>query len=366
MTDMKATKPSWLHPEKRLYVASVVLSKLLNWGKKPTALADKASLRNILIVRLDEIGDMVTSLPAIALLRASHPTARITMWCKPLCKPLMEAVPEVDAVVCSEEELRAGLKVSEYGKIDLWVELRGSWVSLRLAALLRPRYRVDRATVRLRNSKLPRHPHEVVTNCQVIAPVIGDLPQGAVLHPKLHLQDAHIAAAEAFLRMRGIRAPFALLHPTANKPLKRWPIAQFAALAKELHSRGMAVVLVGTPSEQAALDELATLCPLPTHSTAGALSLPEFAALASKAALYVGNDSGPMHIAAAVGAPVVGLFGPAEPHVFAPKGPRAAYLQHLQPCCPCDQVHCVQGRSCVELIQVNEVLKVADLVMRIA
>jgi ADP-heptose:LPS heptosyltransferase len=228
---------SWLHPEKRLFAASVLLSKLINLGKK-TPTSDTA-LSHILLVRLDEIGDLVTSQPAIALLRKSHPNAHITLWCKPLCKPLMEAVSEVELVVTSEAELKASLESSKVKRIDLWVELRGNWASMRLAALMRPRYRLDRATVRLRNSALPRHPHEVVTNCQVMAPVFDDLhPPYSALRPALFPSAAHQEAAEAFLTQKGIQGPFALLHPTANKPLKRWPASQFAALAKALHARG--------------------------------------------------------------------------------------------------------------------------------
>ena len=93
--------------------------------------------------------------------------------------------------------------------------------------------------------------------------------------------------------------------------------------------------------------------------------LMHFAALAARSQLFVGTDSGPMHIAAAVGARVVGLFGPGSPELFAPVGPRATYIHHKLHCNPCDQVHCVYPENtCMQRITVEEVLGKMEEVRR--
>ena len=98
------------------------------------------------------------------------------------------------------------------------------------------------------------------------------------------------------------------------------------------------------------------MIPFKIHTVAGEFNLLEFSALVTGAALFVGNESGPLHIASVTGAPSLGLFGPGEPHVFYPHGTKTAFLHHVLECNPCDQVHCMHPENpCIQRITMEEV-----------
>src|SRR5690606_14559545 len=93
-------------------------------------------------------------------------------------------------------------------------------------------------------------------------------------------------------------------------------------------------------------------------------SLSVFSAFCSRASFYLGNESGPMHIASAFDVPLLGLFGPGVPYVFYPQGLKAEVLHHILPCNPCDQIHCVHPENpCISRIEVNDVLRKIDEIM---
>jgi ADP-heptose:LPS heptosyltransferase len=170
---------------------------------------------------------------------------------------------------------------------------------------------------------------------------------------------------EQFLGEHAV-GPFALFHAGARKALRRWPAAHFAGLGRKLHEElGLGVVFSGVPEERGDIEAIRGQLDFKTHAYIGH-SLPDFAALAARAALFVGNESGPMHLAAAAGAPVLGLFGPGEPHVFGPWGARCAVIHHKLECNPCDQVHCKYPENpCMHRITVEEAAaKAKELVSR--
>ena len=183
------------------------------------------------------------------------------------------------------------------------------------------------------------------------------------------------ALAEAGLAEDG---PLTVLNPNAGSLSleRRWPQGHFAALARALVEHdGARVVLIGAPSERAWTGEVAAkTSDLPAGRVAdlsGRLSIGALHALLGRAALFVGNDSGPMHLAAAQGAPTIGLFGPETPVMYAPIGPRASALYRPPACSPCINVHdnkvtnCVRGRpECLTNLGVGEVLTEARAQMR--
>ncbi len=151
---------------------------------------------------------------------------------------------------------------------------------------------------------------------------------------------------------------------------RRWPREDYIALARRLFAETeLNLVLVGATSERGYVAEITTALASHTrrvNDLAGALSLGELAALLEGAALLVSNDSGPMHIAAALGTPTLGLFGPETPQMYAPLGLRARALYRPTVCSPCINVHqnkvstCVRGRpECLTNLQVDYVWECA-------
>jgi ADP-heptose:LPS heptosyltransferase len=206
-----------------------------------------------------------------------------------------------------------------------------------------------------------RHPHEVFTNLQVIEPVTGPVPESPVV--RLQFGKEHDTVAAQFVKQAGI-GRFALFHTGARKVLRRWPGERFAALGARLRERyGLDIVFTGTPDEREAIEAVRKSMDFKTYLFSGH-TLPDLAALASRAALFVGNESGPMHLAAAMGIPVIGLFGPGEPHVFAPFGEKCAVVHHKLECNPCDQVHCQHPENtCMQRITVEEVVREASALL---
>ncbi len=192
------------------------------------------------------------------------------------------------------------------------------------------------------------------------APAVADRPEFAI-----HAAEAAVAD-ELFLR-HGLAAAARVvaLAPGAGVPAKRWPAERFAELADRLAAAtNAAVVLVGSAAERELTHRVAAaLRRARCVDLAGATTTGELAAVLHKCALFIGNDSGPLHLAAAVGRPTVGLFGPAQPEGWAPKGPQHIALRQDAGCAACDAwspgTACAADARCMRLIGVDDVLAAA-------
>ena len=325
-------------------------SFLINNFKNPR----KQVIKKILVVRLDEIGDMITTLPVFDHLKKKFSEAEITVWCLPLTAPLLKYNPNISRVVLHQEDINE--------KFDLIVDLRGDFKTMWYALKHFPKIRLDRGTVRFRNKFfLPQHPHEIYTNLQVLKPVTGEIK--SEVENVLHFGKENETAAAQFLSKNSI-GQFAILHPGARKWLRKWLPEKYAALAKFLKEKyQFEIVFVGTDDELEEIKKIQQQVNFPSFVFNG-FSLLDYAALSSKASLMVGNESGPMHLSAAVNIPVIGLFGPGEPHVFSPYGKKATFIHHKLECNPCDQIHCkYPDNPCMHRISLEEVLKKAEQII---
>jgi ADP-heptose:LPS heptosyltransferase len=328
--------------EKLVYGISLLLSaaiKLLS--KVPT------QPHNILCIRLDEIGDMCYTLPVFNALRKKYPNALITIWCKPTVAGLVSHNTDVNEVITAIEYYQS--------KPDIIIDLRPTPKSILFALRNVPKVRLDRATVRWANSRKGSHPHETVTNLQVIKPLVGEVevPDFSIT---ISAEDAMVA--QRFIATNQL-GNYGILHPGARKQLRQWD--KYAELAKYLHQKGLQIVFTGDSSEQSIVQSIQSRLSFQTYSIAGLFSLTEFAALCKSAQLYVGNESGPLHIASLIGTPTVGLYGPGEPHVFYPIGSQSKILHHVLPCNPCNQLDCVHSESpCIKRISLQEVANAID------
>lgn len=188
-----------------------------------------------------------------------------------------------------------------------------------------------------------------------------------------------IAGATAEKNIRQVLALHSLeskafihLHPASRWTFKCWPVAQMAALIDELQTRGWPVVLTAAPSpdEHAMVEQILHAAKTKPVSLAGQLSLKDMAALTSQASLFIGVDSAPMHIAAAVGTPTVALFGPSGEFDWGPwQVPAKVITSTEHHCRPCGRDGCGGSKrsDCLEKIGVETVLEAAlDLLAEIA
>lgn len=263
-------------------------------------------MKRLLFITSGPIGDCVLSTGALELARARlSGDPAVTIACGPNAAEMFRAVPGLTRVLPIQKLPLAGHWLKLWGRLggeifDLAVDLRGSGLTYALAC----RRRVVR---RVRGEG-----HQ----CERVGALFGQ-PQG--LAPRLFLDEAAHGAAHAAYAGRG----FVALGPGAKFPGKRWPADRFADIARRLTAPGAAlagapILVLGSAAEAALGQRIAAACG--GRALAGGLDLLASAALLARAGVFIGNDSGLMHLAAAAGAPTLGLFGPSDEARYAPFG----------------------------------------------
>jgi heptosyltransferase-3 len=268
----------------------------------------------ILFVTATRIGDAVLSTGLLAHMVERYPEARFTIVAGPVAAPLFEAVPGLEKLIALKKRRYSRHWLDLYLKVamrrwDLVVDLRGSAI----AWLLRARHRRV-------GGKGDRSGHRVA----VLGRLFGCEPPPA---PKLWLSAQHRRRAEALVPSGG---PVLVLAPAANWRGKQWRAERFAELAHRLTApgamlAGARVAVVAAPHERTqAAPVLAAIPAGRAIDLVGVGDLPTVAAVLGRATLFIGNDSGLMHMAAAMGVPTLGLFGPSPIEHYAPWGLESA------------------------------------------
>jgi ADP-heptose:LPS heptosyltransferase len=336
--------------EKHLYFCNILVSRWVNaLGLGQGQLKSGLTLKSILVVKWDEIGDMAAAVHVFGTLKSAYPDAKLTVLCKPFVASLIAGDPALDEVITSIEDWQE--------RYDLVVELRGTWKTLWKSLALRtmPKYRVDRGWVRF----LQRgdQPHEVVTNERIIRPLLGEGQPIAkrALYPSVE----EIAVAQVWsdwaLSIEGSAeiSGYAILHTGARRELRRWPLDRFVALSKWLlKEKNLMPIWVGTSDEEQQLNEAFVLGAAGKKWVAPeGSSLLSFYAFIASSKLYVGNESGPLQLADIAEIPMVAIYGPGVPNVFYPRSLQSRVLHEVLDCNPCDQIHCVRPSDrCIDRI----------------
>ncbi len=266
----------------------------------------------ILFVTSTRIGDAVLSTGLLDHLMRAHPGARFTIACGRVAEGVFSRMPGLERLIPLEKRPYSLHWLDLWRQVattrwDLVVDLRGSALAWTVLA---------RRRAVMRGGRRPGH------RLLHLAATLGVEPA-----PRpVAWWDAADAAKAAALLPGG---PWLLLGPTANWRTKMWPAERFIAAAQALTEPGGAaggarIAILGGPGEAERTMAMPVLAALPEAvDLVGRLSLPEAAAALSRAGLFLGNDSGLMHLAAAAGAPTIGLFGPTPASEYAPVGPRA-------------------------------------------
>lgn len=339
--------------------------------KAPEPPVDWERIRKVAILRLDHLGDVLLALPAVQALEKALPRAQVDFIVGPWAKDIvgiagLQSSSRIfsaswfsrsvkgQGVQNLEEMLRqGGYKVG----IDLRGDFRHIWAMYRAGIP----HRIG--PIRTGLGFLLTHPiispggiHEIEMNFNCLEQAGLQLPDKPPF-PRLFIRPEDKEAQQKVRRQLGITRPVVALHATCLASAKRWPTDNWRQLIEELPGN-MDVVLIGTGMEKSGMEEIQKGSKRMVFLAAGLLSLPALAAFLKDCKLFIGVDSGPAHIAAAVGTPTLSLYsGTNVASQWAPRGPRVTVLQGKTPCSPCELADCPIGNECMRLIGVDEVLK---------
>lgn len=353
--------------------------------------SDLDALREVLVLRLDRIGDVLMSLPALADLRAALPRARLRLavgkWSEavaraaPVDEVLVWSAPWVGRADEGAETLRALVKKARAlraAPLDLALDLQGDVRATLLLAAAGARRRVGYAntggaSLLTHVVPLDERVSWVDQNRRAVALALGRAPGRAHADPLTPGDRDFARRLVANLRLDdGQRRPLVGLHPSGGRRIKQWDVARWAELAARLEADFAATFLITGAASDAPLAKAVTrrLSRL-SYDLTGKLGVRETMALLEHLDLFLSPDTGPMHMACAVDTPSVAVFGPSDPARYFSGGSGAPGTRHVVVradlwCSPCNLIRkppeeCAQAPlpECLSLVTVDQVYQAA-------
>lgn len=321
---------------------------------------DAEGASKILLIQLNSVGDVIMSAPVLRGLSEHFNGAGIDCLVQPNTKPLLENNPYVNRVLIYEDRFWrkvfsdlplfvrciAVLKFIAKERYDLCVDLGGTFGSAVVTALSGATYVVGPArllkcgifstgTGKYYDKAVEMGEKHVLRQYLEVAGSVGC--EKTEEKEEIFLSKEDIAAARAFLTEHALEdKSYAVIHSGAKWPPKRWPETYFARLVTLLQERmGIRAVLVGSSKEKDLLEAIKNDSGSRGTVIAATLSLRALSHVIERARVFIGNDSGPAHIAAATGTPIVEIFGPTDPETCAPTSDRTMILHDKISCWPC-------------------------------
>jgi lipopolysaccharide heptosyltransferase I len=326
----------------------------------------------ILLVRLGSLGDIIHSLPVAATLRASFPHARIDWLVDARQRAILDLVPVIDRLISVDPSVRGffdairNLRTHQY---DVAIDLQGLWKSAILTRGSGAARVIGFPSAHLREpgaqwcysetSTVVSGPHVIQKNLSLLRALGVDSTKFVVTFP--FEIPASGVLAEVYRRLRlGDGDQFVLLNPGAAWPNKRWPPERFGRVSAAIATRHhLPSAVVWGPGEESLAERVVA------SSDGSAVSTPktsigDLLALARAARLMISGDTGPLHIAAAVGTSIVALFGPTDPARNGPWSAEDVCVSKYRDCSCHYQRRCHRGAACLLDLDPDEVLCAVD------
>jgi ADP-heptose:LPS heptosyltransferase len=336
--------------------------------------------RKIVLLKASRIGDLINTTPAFRALKDALPEAELTLISLPMLRGIIERMPYIDRYLSfpgypglAEQFFDPARALSFFQEMqaeqfDLAIQIQGTGVySNPFTLMLGARWtagfiRENDPPGRLSAAMpWPTTGHEIHRNL-ALTEFLGAETTG--LKPDFHLLPEDHQAASGWLE--SVPAPWFGIHTSARDRTRRWPAERFAEAAARLQEHhGGTVILLGEERDREELEHNAEAAGAPYLNLAGCTSIPVSGAIIHRLSVFLTNDTGPAHIAYAVGAPVVTIFGGGDPSRNGPIVPGPfRVLAFDVPCRPCETGDCPIGFHCLENIAVEEVVQTAEEVMR--
>lgn len=332
-------------------------------------------MKNILLIKLRFIGDVVLCTPLLPLIRKQYPQAKITFLVNPGTAEILENNPYVDEVwKLSRQSLREQFKFIQKlrnQKFDVVLDLtdgdRSAFLAWATGAPVRIGYnREHRWRGKLYTQVLPSE-YGTMHMVDYHQQALGRLGiHEAVGKPEMFVPSEASQSDKDVLSQVPNGQPIVLIHPRARYDNKAWPLERFAKVADWLSEQGIRIALIGGQEDIFLGQQILNVTTSKPENLMGQTSLSQLGAVMKRSQLLIGNDGGPMHMAAAVGCPVIGLFGPTDPAVWGPRGSKIKVIYKGIDCEKCFYTECLRGEeSCMRQISVEEVYQAAQSLLSI-
>ncbi len=340
-------------------------------------------IRNIVIFRTDRIGEVLLSTVAIDMIKAQYPMAKVSFVTSSYSKPLLEDRDDIENVLIADTFQKGGEiykalalsgKLRKHG-FDTAIILNPHKV-LHLACFfagipLRAGY--DRKWGFLLSRKIQdrrdegskheiQYTHDLLKLLEIDQPVRG---------PHLPVNKKADESMMNKMAEKGIFSDIKLIivHPGSSNPSKIWPRDNYVKLIRKIKKELSAnVIIVGSVKEKGLSERIISEAGAAITDLTGELSLKELAALLKKCDIFIGNDTGPMHMAAALGVPVIAVFGRNIPGTgpvrWRPWGDKHNVFHHETGCAPCRDAACEYDHKCLDSITVSDIFNAAEDVLR--
>ncbi len=330
-------------------------------------------INNILVLMPDKhMGNLVVSIPAIVALQELYHDKTFCLMVDSAYSEIVENLSGINQLVYyPRQQLRSSSIINQSAcflkfirklrsfKPDIAIDLEGRELSSTLSFLSGAPLRVGSATGRRsffynRKARLRSGSHRVFTYFD-IASAVGAESRLEEHYLKTSEKKAHSLKRLLLNKGIAVERPIACIHSGAGKLYKQWSSSKFIHIADWLVDKEFQVVFIGSKEESEKNDTVISRMKNNAFNVAGELSLGELMSLFKISSLYIGNDSGPMHIAAAMKTPVVALFGSANENRWGPLTKRSVVLRGEEPCQRCNGNDCEYGFKCVRSIQTDSV-----------
>jgi heptosyltransferase-2 len=329
---------------------------------RKTKTSSPNAIRNILFLRHDRIGDMVFSTAALKALKRAYPQVKITVLASQRNHEILTNNPHVDEILIYHGILwfAKTIRPQCYDLVIdpfLTYELKQAFMTYLTGGQYRIGFeKAGREIFFNVRSPTILPPKRMVDHLLDLVEAVGGKVAGCV--PEVFLSDNELQWASTTLASKGIKPDELTIavHPGAFYPSQRWPAERFGMLTRRILERHEAkVLLLGSRDEKDLVKKVKHIAGKGARDFSG-LTLREFMVLVSRCNLFIGNNSGPLHIASALKVPTVSMIGPTVTPLWLPYGKNDVVIHKRLPCSPCNRAVC-KDHTCMETIMVDEVFE---------
>lgn len=361
--------------ERTFFLVSACITKmltLLNTSKRSLP-------ERILIVKLDHLGDVLTALPAIRMLRHRYPGVHLTLLCGTWAKDIAERLVDVNEVLyynssrfCrTRDQEMSGDDIAEVqmkiyeNRYDWIIHLRGDYQTLRWVVRLRPKKIVDRGAFMLSQwirTKILKNPQpsllEWQINTAMIHTCIPEFTNAVLQRSYIQIEPEDVCTP---VSRESEPFPYIVIQPGGTWPYRQWFPDKFAYIIDTLgqHTK-LPVVITDVIEQKEYVGDILRQTNYPVRNLTGQIRFIEWYQLIMGAALCIATDGAVVHLASLLNIPVIGLYGPEDPKRWGPWSAQSRVFHVPVECFPCDQTVCVMSDNpCVNLISVDDVAQTA-------